>query len=67
MSRAQPDWEATRVIVQATIVAALRDFVAASPEDRSMRVEPDGHVVVAHDGRTWRWWVDPEISRLPRP
>jgi hypothetical protein len=54
VSRAQPDWEATR--------AALRDFVAASPEDRSVRVEADGHVVVSHGGRTWRWWVDPEAS-----
>ncbi len=66
MAPAQPDWAATRAIVQATIVAALRDFVAASPEDRSMRVEADGHVIVAHDGRTWRWWVDPEANREPR-
>jgi hypothetical protein len=60
VSRAQPDWAATRAIVQATVVGAMRDFVAAAPEDRSMRVEADGHVVVMHDGRTWRWWVDPE-------
>jgi len=62
VSRAQPDWEATRVIVQATIVAALRDFTAAAPEDRSMRVEADGHVIVRHGGHTWRWWVDPEVT-----
>ncbi len=62
VSRAQPDWEATRAIVQATIVAALRDFVAALPEGRSIRVEADGHVVLVHDGRTWRWWVDPEAT-----
>jgi hypothetical protein len=63
VSRAQPDWEATRVIVQATIVGALRDFVAAAPDDRSMRVEADGHVIVQHGGHTWRWWVDPEATR----
>jgi hypothetical protein len=62
MSRAQPDWDATRAIVQASIVAALLDFVAASPAARSMRVEADGHVVLVHDGRTSRWWVDPERS-----
>jgi hypothetical protein len=62
MSRAQPDWEATRAIVQASIVTALRDCVAASPEARSMRVEADGHVVLVNDGRTSRWWVDPERS-----
>jgi hypothetical protein len=60
MPRAQPDWDATRAIVQAAIVAALRDHVAAAPGDRSMTVEPDGHVILRHDGRTWRWWVDPE-------
>lgn len=60
MSRPQPDWAATRSIVLAAIVSALREYVAAAPGDRSMRVEEDGHVILRHDGRTWRWWVDPE-------
>jgi hypothetical protein len=60
MTRAQPDWEATRAIAETTMVETLRDFVAESPGERSIKLASDGHALVHHGGGSWRWWVDPE-------